>query len=74
VLQPFPQHTHLITNATGVLGASCSFMTDHGGHAFTLHASDFISPSCAPSDASGILGEHKMAGDLRNDFLPGCRP
>jgi len=45
VLEQFPQHTHRITNASGVLGASCSFVTDTGNHTFTLHASDFIVPS-----------------------------
>jgi hypothetical protein len=44
VLQAFPQHTHLITS-TGVLGASCGFVTQTGQHAFTLHAADFVTPS-----------------------------
>ena len=45
VLEQFPQHTHTITNARGVLGTSCSFVTDTGSHTFTLHAADFVVPS-----------------------------
>ena len=42
-LQQFPLHIHII-NSTGVLGQPCSFMTEHGEHAFTLSAADFVVP------------------------------